>query len=131
MIVRVRRTTSAKSSFASHSPLKRTSVFSGIDDLRGLLEVALRVRIDLLVREHGPLRRAARGIADPPRVVADDQDAGVPGALEGRHALERDGVADVDVRRGRVDPELHAQRPAERELALELALGEDVDCVTG
>ena len=31
-------------------------------------------------------------------------------------------AADVDVRRGDVDPELHAQRPAERELALELAL---------
>ena len=53
------------------------------------------------------------------------------GALEGRHALERDGVADVNVRRGRVDPELHAQGPAERELALELALGEDVDRVPG
>ena len=40
-------------------------------------------------------------------------------------------AADVDVRRGDVDPELHAQRPAERELALELALREHVDGVPG
>ena len=51
--------------------------------------------------------------------------------LERAHALQRDPVADVDVRRGDVDPELHAQRPPERELALEPALGEDVDGVSG
>ena len=51
--------------------------------------------------------------------------------LECAHPLQRDPVADVDVRCGDVDPELHAQRPAERELALEPALGEDVDGVAG
>ena len=33
--------------------------------------------------------------------------------LEGPHALQRDRAADVDVGRRDVDPELHAQRPAE------------------
>ena len=49
--------------------------------------------------------------------------------LEGAHALERDRAADVDVGRGDVDPELDAQRPPERELRLEPALGQDVDGV--
>src|SRR6185312_16624090 len=54
----------------------------GVDDLRGLLEVPLRVRVDLLVREHRPFGRPARGIADPAGVVADDQDTRVTRALE-------------------------------------------------
>ena len=49
--------------------------------------------------------------------------------LERRHALERDRVADMDVRGGHVDAELHAQRPPGGELALELALREHVDGV--
>ena len=53
----------------------------------------------------------------------------MPFVLEGPHPLERDRAADVDVRRGDVDPELHAQRPPERELALELALRQHVDGV--
>jgi hypothetical protein len=36
-------------------------------------------------------------------------------------------VAEVDVRGGRVDPQLHAQRAALVELALELALGQRLD----
>ena len=51
--------------------------------------------------------------------------------LERAHALERDPVPDVDVRRGDVDPELDPQRTVERELALEPAFREDVDGVAG
>ena len=50
--------------------------------------------------------------------------------LERPHPLERDGLADVDVAGGRVDAELHPERPAQRELALELPLGEHLDGVT-
>src|SRR2546423_7888474 len=46
----------------------------------------------------------SRRVADPRRVVADDQDAGVSLVLEGPHALERNRPADVDVRRGDIDP---------------------------
>ena len=49
--------------------------------------------------------------------------------LEGAHPLQRDPAADVDVGRRDVDPQLHAQRPAERELALQPAFGQDVDRV--
>ena len=46
--------------------------------------------------------------------------------LEGAHSLERDRAADMDVRRGDVDPELDAQRPAQLQLRLQAALGEEV-----
>ncbi len=54
----------------------------------------------------------------------------MPRVLEGAQPAEDDGEAEVDVRAGRVDPELDAQGAAERELALQLALREDVDGVT-
>ena len=54
----------------------------------------------------------------------------MPLVLEGPHPLERDRAAHVDVRRGHVDPELHAQRPPQRELALELTLRQHVDGVS-
>ena len=50
--------------------------------------------------------------------------------LECAQPAEDDGKAEVDVRAGWVDPELDAQGPAERQLALQLALGEDVDRVS-
>ena len=121
--------TSAKLRPASHSLLRRTSVRSGIEDLERLLDVRLGVPVDLLVGEDRPLGRAARRIADPRRVVADDEDADVALVLEGAHALERNPAADVDVRRRDVDAELDAQRPTERELRLERARRQDVDGV--
>ena len=115
MIVRVSRTTSAKSSSAEPLAVQAHLGFSGLGSTicARLLEVGLRVRVDLLVGEDRALARAARRVADPRRVVADDEDADVPGPLERGHALERDRVTDVDVGRGDVDPELHPQRPAE------------------
>ena len=66
---------------------------------------------------------------DARRVVAYDENAGVALVLEGSHPLERDAVPDRDVRRRDVDAELDAQRPAERELLLEAAGGQEVDRV--
>ena len=53
----------------------------------------------------------------------------MPLVLEGAHPLQRDRPSDVDVRRGDVDPELHAQRPAERQFRRQTALGQHVDGV--
>jgi len=50
----------------------------------------------------------------------------VAGVLPLPQPVEHDRKAEVDVRRGRVDAELHAQRPALLELALEPSLREDV-----
>ena len=49
--------------------------------------------------------------------------------LERAHPLQRNRASDVDVGRGDVDPELHAQRPAELQLRLEPALRQHVDGV--
>ena len=43
------------------------------------------------------------------------------GVLELAQLAQHDRVAEVDVRGRRVDPELYAQRPSERELALQFA----------
>ena len=102
----------------------------GIEDLHRLVDVRMGVRLDLLVRQHGAFGGAAGRITDPGRVVADDQDAGVAGVLECAHPLQRDAPADVDVRRSDVDAELDAQRTTERKLALQAALGKDVDSVS-
>jgi hypothetical protein len=53
----------------------------------------------------------------------------VPGVLELAQLAEHDRVTEMDVGRRRVDAELDPQRPPLLELALELALRQDVDGV--
>ena len=53
------------------------------------------------------------------------------GVLELAQLLEHDGVAEVDVGGGRVEPELDAQRPALGEPPLERPGGQAVDRVAG
>src|SRR5205814_4432352 len=60
---------------------------------------------------------------------ADDQHDRVPRLLELREPIEDEREAEMDVRRGWVDPELDAQWAAGLQLALELALGQDIDGV--
>ena len=101
----------------------------GIENHHRLLEVGLRVALDLLVAQHRALGGTARRVADPRRVVADDQDSRVTLVLEGAHALQRDAAADVDIGGGDVNPELDPQRTLELQLLLEPALREHVDRV--
>jgi hypothetical protein len=54
----------------------------------------------------------------------------VPRVLELAQLLQHDRVAEVDVGRGRVDPQLHAQRPAAVELLGKPSLRQHVDRVT-
>ena len=97
---------------SSHSPLRRTSRRSGSGSrmLQRLLVEGRGVGLDLLVGEQRAQRRAPGGIADARGVVADDQHDAVTGVLELAQLAQHDRVAEVDVGRGRVDPELHAQR---------------------
>ena len=74
--------------------------------LQRVVEVPLGVRVDLGGVDHRPLLGAPGRVADPCCVVPDDQDADVAGVLKGTHPLERDAVAERDVRRGDVDPSL-------------------------
>ena len=62
--------------------------------------------------EHRAQARAARRVADARRVVADDQHHPVAGVLELAQLAQHDRVAEVDVRRRRVDAQLDPQRPA-------------------
>ena len=101
---------------SSHSPLNRTLERSGSSTVSAC---SLNVRALASISapdQHRAGARAAAGIADPGRVVADDQHDRVAEVLELAQLLEHDREAEVDVRRGRVDPELDPQRPAERQL---------------
>ena len=96
-----------------------------------MLEVPLRVRVDHIGRDDRALGRPARGVADPRRVVADDQDSEVPLVLERSHPLERNSVPERDIGGGDVDPQLHPERPAQREFVRELPFGQHIGGVAG
>ena len=79
----------------------------------------------------GSGRWAERPLGSPTRAVKSPMIRTTvwPALLELAQLLEHDGVAEVDVGRGRVDPELDPQRPARRELLLEPPLRQHVDRV--
>ena len=98
---------------SSHSLLRRTSRRSGsASRIRSACswKVAAFASISSL-GEHRAQRRAPGRVAHARRVVADDQHDPVAGVLELAQLAQHDRVAEVDVRRRRVDAELHAQRP--------------------
>ena len=107
-----RRIMSTYFSGSSHSLLKRTSVFSRIEDLEDLRLVGFGVLVDGLAR-HGRARHvAAGGVADHAGHIADQEDDGVAQVLEVLHLAQQDGVAQVQVGRGGVEAGFDAQRPA-------------------
>ena len=96
---------------------------SRVEHRERLLGERARVRVDLRAGQRRARRGAAARIADAGRVVADDQHDLVAEVLELPELLEHDRVAEMDVRRGRVDPELDPERALLRELALERPSG--------
>ena len=103
----------------------------GEQHVAGLVDVRARVGVDLLAGQHRPCRRAATGVPDARRVVADDQHDGVARVLELAQLLEHHGVAEMDVGGRRVEAELDAQRTVLREPPLERSAGQAVDRVAG
>jgi hypothetical protein len=103
----------------------------GEQHLARLAHVGLRVRVDLLAREHGPRGRAPGGIPHARGVVPDDQDDRVAGVLELAELGQDDRMAEVDVGRRRVQAELDAERPALRQLRGQGSRGQAVDGVAG
>ncbi|TPW19095.1 MAG: hypothetical protein FD126_3030 [Elusimicrobia bacterium] len=89
-------------------------------DLEGLVLVGGGVSLDVGLGQRGARRVAAGRVADAGGEIPDDEDGGVPQVLEMPELLEDDGVAEVQVRRGRVHAELHAQGAPLRELLLKL-----------
>jgi hypothetical protein len=100
-----------------------------VQHLDRLLLEGARVGVDLLGLEHRTGARAPARIADPGGVVADDQHDSVAEVLKLAQLLQDDRVTNVDIGRGRVHAELDAQRPAERQLALEPPLRQAIDGV--
>ena len=98
----------------------------GIEDFERLLLKALRVAHHLVVRELRARLRAAGRIADHRGEVADDEDRLVPEVLKLPQLRQRDGEAEVDVRRGRIDAELDVQRAAEAQFREQFGFGDDL-----
>src|SRR5262249_42519754 len=73
----------------------------------------------------------ARRVADHPREIADDENDAMPRALEIPHLPHDDGMPEVDVGRRRVETDLHGERGALRELALQILLVDQIDGAAG
>jgi hypothetical protein len=65
------------------------------------------------------------GVADQSGEVADDEYRRVAEVLELTELAQNHGVAEVQVRSRRIDPQLHSQGPAELELFPEIPLRDD------
>ena len=97
-----------------------------IEDLECLVNVGLRVLLNLLARE---LR--ARGVApgrvpDERRAVADDECHLMPQILELAQLAQGHRMAQMDIGGCRIDAELHVQRHAALELLQERRFGHDL-----
>ena len=71
--------------------------------------------LELLAVEQVALGRAARRVADHPRPAADERDRPAAVPLEVEQAEDRDEVADVERRPGRIEPVVGRDRPAGRQ----------------
>jgi hypothetical protein len=102
----------------------------GAQDLAYLGHVGRRVGVDGFAGEDGPSGVAAGGVTDPRRVVADDEHGAMTPVLELADHAQRHRVAQGDVGRRRVHPELDPERCARPRAALELGaqvgLGHDL-----
>ena len=98
----------------------------GVEDLHSLLDVGLRVGLDLLLGQRRAGGVAAGRVADERGAVADDERDLVAEVLELAHLAQRDGVAQVQVGRGRVDAQLDVQGGALLELLFELVQRHDL-----
>mmetsp|Transcript_49010 Transcript_49010/g.115137 ORF Transcript_49010/g.115137 Transcript_49010/m.115137 type:complete len:407 (-) Transcript_49010:717-1937(-) len=78
----------------------------------GLGVVGLGVGLDLFLGQRRAGGVAAGGVADQGGEVADQEDHLVTQVLQLAHLVQHHGVADVDVRGGRVQAQLDAQRHA-------------------
>lgn len=78
----------------------------GIENFERLIDIGLGICRDLLARKLGTRGIAARGVSDKSRAIADDQRNAMTEVLELSELAQRDGVAEMNVRGGRIDAEL-------------------------
>jgi hypothetical protein len=87
----------------------------------GLLEVSAGVGFDLLARQRRTGRVAPRRIADHRGEIADQEDHGVPEVLQLAHLVQHHRMAQVQVGRRRIQPQLDPQGDAGLLAARQLA----------
>ena len=95
----LRRITSSKFIFASHSPLLTISRSVGIENLEGLRAIRFGVRQNLLAGQLRPRHRTPARIADHGGEIADDQNRLVTEILELPQFSQHDRVTEMQDRR--------------------------------
>jgi hypothetical protein len=85
-----------------------------IEDLEYLSLIGFGVSVDIVASHRRACNIASRRIADQARHVTDKKDYGMAKILEVLHFPEQNGMTQMQIRRGRVEACLHAQRPPER-----------------
>ena len=85
----------------------------------------------MLARERLARLGAPGRVADHRGEIADQENHRVAVALKIAQLLERDGVPEMQVGRGRIHPELDAQGPAQLELLRQLRLRDYFDRASG
>ena len=96
-----------------------------IKDLKGLIDIGLRICVDLFARKLRTRAVAARGVADKSRAVADDERDAVTQILELTELTQRNSVADVDIGSRGIDAELDIQRLAALQLFKQILFRDD------
>jgi hypothetical protein len=92
-----------------------------IQHQRSLPEIRLGVRLDLLTGQRWPGRIAPGRIADRSREVADQENDTMAEVLQLPHLVEHDRMAEMQVGRCGIEPQLDAQRLTGRFKPLKLA----------
>ena len=95
-----------------------------------LRAVGLRVLQNLLAGQRRAGLVLAGRVPDHPREVSDQELHRVPEVLKVAHLVDHHGVAEVQVRCGRIEAELDAKRPAGFQLPDQLLLGNQLVAAT-
>ena len=102
-----------------------------IEQLEDLRLVGLGVALDLGRRQRRARLRSTRRVADHRREIADDEDHRVTQILEVLHLADEHRVTQVQVRRRRVEADLHDERAPEGEPGAQVVEADDVDTALG
>jgi hypothetical protein len=101
-------------------PVEIDHGFLRIENLEHLRLVRLRILLDLLAAQRWTRSRAPRRIADHPGEIADQKDGGMPEILKVLQLAQHNGVAEMQIGRSRVHPQLNSQRLARSPRLLQL-----------
>src|SRR5688572_6076388 len=99
----------------------------GVKDLENLLLISFCIPLDLFARERRTCLVLARGVADHPGEIADQELHLMAQLLKIAQLVDYDGMAEVQVGRGRIEAELHAKLAPAGELFRQLLFYDQLD----